>query len=183
MNKVKDILKRLNLTWDRIIPAFLAIVFTVVIIFDSAFFQNQILSLVWILTVILWGTIFLAIMIIAGFTVLEAFIHASVGLTLLIFLGQTYCDLPDEARSDAGMSALSLLMAVGLLYIFYKFGRKFIKLCEKHSKRLDKGEWKTFDGILSIVLFVLCVLIFAWAIYQVVNPIVLDLCIYKPVEV
>lgn len=177
MAKIKNFLKRINITWDRVISAFLAVVFTVAMVFDSAFFQNQLLSWIWILNVVLWGSIFLVVMIIAGFTVLGAFIHASVGLTLLIFLGQTYCDLPEEAKSDTGMSALSLLMVVGLLYIFYEFGHKFIKLCKKHSRRLGRGEWKTIDGILTIVLFSLCVALFAWAIYQVVNPIVRDLCI------
>lgn len=122
------------------------------------------------------GSILLVVMLVAGFAVLKALVRASAGLTLLIFLGQTYCALP--VKSEAGLNALTLILGVGFLYLTYQFLEKLFRELKKHHDRLGADK-KTGRGFFVTFLTLLFCFGFLWAIYLVLSPIIFSLCIYR----
>ena len=110
----------------------------------------------------------------AGIAVLRSLFVVGASLSLMIFLAQTYCDLPEELQTARG--ALASLFSFGLLYVGFQF-------IQSIREELKKG-MKTFDEIykgkkpwVMVILFAFFVGLFLWQLYQVVAPIVSNLCI------
>lgn len=178
MNKVKEWIGRqeekYNLKKENIFPAIFAVLFTALILLDSNILNHRLLFALWIVA----GTLFVFfvswLFVQAGFTVLRSLFLLSAELSLLIYLAQAYCDVSGHAADDA----LKMLVGVSVLYISYEF---FVSLKDALLKKLraipEKG-WH-WEKVVVVGLFGIFTCMFVGMIYQVVNPILQDLCVYK----
>jgi hypothetical protein len=164
----------MKLSRENAIAAVFALGMTLLGALDHSYLNDTFLKGVWFIAGVLLLVILVAIMLVAGFSVFRSVVKASVGFTILIFLAQTYCGLPTTTTS--GMQSLAFLWSTGMLYIFYQFAKEFQVVCSEHLLRLgeDKRKW---EGIFTIVVFILFVALYVAALYQVLNPIINNLCI------
>ena len=174
-DKIKQLVERLEIKRENIIPIIISVGITVIAIADSKYFDSHLLGVMWIFIAIAFSILLLLIMIMAGFRVVKSLFRISAGLSLLIFLAQSYCAVP---RTSAGDNALMGLLGIGFLYMLFDFFRSLYKAVAKDFKKIDGRIW-SFDNILIILLFTLFACFFVWSIYQVISPIILNLCIYK----
>ncbi len=177
LQRIKDFIK--DYGWAKIIPAFFALSLTATIFFDSTYLNGVVLTSMWVFIGVLLLVIFAGVMLFAGFTIMKALVHAGTSVALIVLLAESYCNL--DVKTQAGLDALTWLLMIGSLYVFYEFGTKFFEACGKYSKRLGDDK-KTFNGVFMITLFIFWVLMFGVALYQVVTPVVSDLCVNKPLE-
>lgn len=122
-----------------------------------------------IIVAVTWGM--------AGHTVIKSLFGVSVGLSLLIYLAQSYCD-PIVLRTHSGDVALMSLVGFGVLYVGYEFFRalrnevieriKILKEINNHKK-----PW------IVIIPYGLFTGLFVWQIAEVLLPIINSLCIYQ----
>ncbi|MBI5400648.1 MAG: hypothetical protein HZB12_00825 [Candidatus Yonathbacteria bacterium] len=96
-------------------------------------------------------------------------------LSLIIFLAQSYCEVPNLTQS--GNDALKTLIAFGFIYIGFDFFKSLYKEVRSRLKTLKeindgKNPW------IFLFPFALFLGIFLWQLYQVINPIMVNLCIY-----
>jgi hypothetical protein len=114
----------------------------------------------------------------AGYVVMKTFFWVGASLSLLIYIAETYCGLPINFRT--GDDALKSLLIVGLSYITISFIYNLYKEITNRLKALKeiKGINKNLISWLILIFFALFVGIFVWQIYQVISPIILNLCVY-----
>jgi len=130
--------------------------------------------------------IFLIIMFItwlmAGLAVIKSLFVVSASLSLLIFLAQSYCALPTNEHT--ANSSLESLIWFGLIYIVYLFlkslygdviDNKKSKMNLSIFKEINKGKYPW----MPLTLYAIFMGIFLWQLYQVVDPIISNFCIYK----
>ncbi len=122
-----------------------------------------------ILTLITWGM--------AGHTVMKVLFGVSVGLSLLIYLAQSYCDVPATLRTSTSNSALMSLIGFGIIYIGFDYLRLLRKEIMDRLKTLSeinnhKRPW------LVVVPYGLFTGLFTWQVVQVLVPIINSLCVY-----
>ncbi|HWO07352.1 MAG TPA: hypothetical protein VNM40_02100 [Candidatus Paceibacterota bacterium] len=148
-----------------------AIVFVGMTFFKDAFQQIGLTILLVelaILVTVAWA--------LAGHAVMKSLFVVGASLTLIIFLAQAYCEVPNLTQS--GNDALKTLIAFGLLYIGFNFFRALYKEVTERTKTLkeiSKGE----SPWVFLIPFALFVGIFLWQVSQVVYPIIQNLCIYQ----
>lgn len=178
MDKIRDWIGRqeekYNLKRENVLAAIFAVVYTSLIVLDTSVFQHKLLLALWILIGVII-TLFLSwLFVLAGFTVLKSLFLYSAELSLLIFLAQAYCNVPGHAADDA----LKMLVGVSVLYISYEFFVSLKDALQKKLKAIPDPGWR-WEKTLIVGLFTLFTVVFIGMIYQVVNPILQDLCIYK----
>ena len=154
-----------------------AIGFTVIVFVDTNYLNHTLLSTTYIVSFSFITIVLLAIMLVAGFAVYKAVIHASVGFGVIVFMAKTYCDLP--ATTPEGIEALTALWSIGLIYILYEFGNKLQEAYKGHTSKIREDKDKPWEATMLLVIYLLFVLMYLSLIAQVLTPIVLDLCIYK----
>lgn len=156
----------------------LAIFFIIVsIVFIGVTFYTQYFSnALFVVLLIELSLIVMVTWTMAGYAVMKSLVYVSAGLSLLIFLAQAYCDVPTIART--GNDALKILLGFGLLYITCEFFRSLYKEMSSHSKFLkERNEGKR--PLMILIPFALFTGIFIWQVYQVVSPIVHNLCVFN----
>lgn len=125
-----------------------------------------------ILFIILWS--------IAGFVVFRSLLAASIGLSLVIFIGQSYCA---STVVHSANESLKALLGFGLIYVIVQFGINLYKdlFGEKDSREKwrQKGTIAIFKEInkgkhswLVLAIYIPLVSLFVWQISQVINPII-----------
>jgi hypothetical protein len=131
---------------------------------------------VWIILAIEFAIIALLALFAAGFAFFKPLIQVSAGLSLLIFLAQSYCALPAVERvSD---EALKGLLIFGLIYLSILFIKSLYKEVRKQRDKFVKMN----DGKkswLMLVLFAVFIGTFIGQLIQVIEPIVRNLCVIK----
>ena len=161
---------------ESIIAFILSVGITSVAMLDRMYFQNWMLVILYaFLGIIITGFITWVIFK-AGFTVVRTLFLLSAEISLLIFLAQAYCGVtPAAAQSD---KALVSLMTIGITYIGYEFFKKLIEALRGRLVNMPKklAPWKK---TLVIIFFVFFTFSFAYSLYQVVYPIISNLCVYK----
>ena len=93
-----------------------------------------------------------------------------------MILGKSYCDI--SHRTEGGDNALGILLAVGILYIIFYFFQNLTSTLNDNYKKIKDEKWSK-EKFIAILLTLFFVGFFIWAIYQVVMPIIFNLCIYK----
>jgi len=175
-NKIKEKVGRftkLSLK-KKIFVLILYCFFSLIPFIDSKFLHGQLLNILWVFDVIVGGLLLSAILVLASFAIMRSLIEVAAGLSLLIFLAQNYCDVP--VRSAAGDNALKGLLLVGIIYLSYYFLRTLYKLLAKNYKKFGDKEWP-WEKILFVILFLIFIISLVCDIYQVIQPIILNLCI------
>lgn len=117
-----------------------------------------------------------SLLVIAGRSVFKSLFLVSAELSLMIFLAQSYCALPGVART--ANAAMQFLLECSLFYIAFVFLQslyvEWSKILETFKDINDnKKPW------VVIILFFTFVTFFVWQLYQVMKPLITNLCIYK----
>jgi|GEM_PF-1073496 len=180
MEKAKEyiyqIVEKMGFKRENIIPFIISVGFVLVVFLDNNFLHNRIELVIWIFIGIALTTFVAWIAMLAGFTVMKSLFFLSAEISLLIYLAQSYCDVRILAsQSD---DALKGLIFLGVTYITFKFFKDLKVALENKLHSIPEKRW-TREKIFIVVLFVLFTGSFVWSIFQVVSPIILDLCIYK----
>lgn len=151
--------------------------------------QSEILSIVGpVVFIVVFGIFFTILWFAAGYIVFRSLLVASVGLSFIIFIGQSYCALPLEGRT--ANNSLMILIGVGFIYVLAQFVRSLYK--ELFGDKDAKEEWK-HKGMIPlfkeinkgkhnwfvVITYGALVSLFVWQIYNVVNPIIYGLCVYQ----
>jgi predicted neutral ceramidase superfamily lipid hydrolase len=121
-----------------------------------------------IVVTVTWG--------LAVHAVIKSLFGVSAGLSLIIFLAQSYCQVP--LASQTANDSLKSLVAFGLIYIGVEFFRSIYKEATGRAKTLkeandNKRPW------LMMIPFALFTGLFIWQVVQVLLPIIQNLCVYK----
>jgi len=158
------------------------VVFSVILIF-TPFFS----TIGPVVIMIIFGIFFIIMWFMAGFVVFRSLLVASVGLSLIIFIGQAYC-APDVAH--IANDSLKTLIGFGFIYVITQFFMNLYrelfgdKNSDSESKRkgtiiilkeINQGKHSWF----ILIIFILLISLFVWQIYRVITPIIQGLCIYK----
>lgn len=169
-------IEKLGFKREDIIPFIFAVGISAVFLVDANFLHNRIGLIMWVLLGIAISALIAWIALLAGFIVLKSLFLLSAEISLLIFLAQSYCDAQlTAAHSD---DALKGLIFLGVTYIGYKFFKDLRDALKKKLDSIPEKRWSR-EKIIAVGLFALFTLSFVWSIFQVVSPIILDLCIYK----
>lgn len=120
-----------------------------------------------IVVTITWGM--------AGHTVMKALFGVGAGLSLIIYIAQSYCETPLAMHS--GDTALMSLVGFGVLYVGYEFLQTLRKEIAHRLKLLQeinnhKKPW------IMIIPYGLFTGLFTWQVAQVLMPIINSLCVY-----
>lgn len=150
--------------------------------------STQFLSAVTpILFVVVFGTLFSVLWFVAGYAVFRSLLVASVGLSFIIFIGQSYC-APEVAK--VANDSVMTLIGFGFLYVVTQFVRSLYK--ELFGDKQAKEEWRQKGMIplfkeinggkhswLVLVTYGALVSLFVWQVYSVIKPIIDGLCVYR----
>jgi hypothetical protein len=140
-----------------------------------------------VVLVIVFGIFFSILWFVAGYVVFRSLLAASVGLSLIIFIGQSYCALP--VNEQVANTSLMTLIGFGFIYVVAQFGYSLFR--ELFGDKRAKEEWRQ-KGIIGVfkeinhnkhswmvlVTYGLLVSLFVWQIYSVIKPIIDGLCVY-----
>lgn len=140
------------------------------------FLGSRLTTALWLVTAILLVLLLSIIMVIAGFAVLKALFYVAAELSLLIFLAQSYCDVPNYPVS--GEQALKSLLFIGISYILIKFFLSLYKALKKNYKVVKNEGWSN-EKVATVVLVLVFTVLFIYEIYLVTAPIVQNLCVFK----
>lgn len=169
--QVKKLLKKENL-----IPALITLTLGLVIFFDTNYWNNTALNFSWVFIFTFLTAFILIIYLYAGVVVVRSLFTVAAGLSLIIFIAQSYCAVPRTESSD---QALSSLIIASLLYITLSFSRTMYKVMVKHYKQFDEGPETTNVALFVSSVFVMSIVFFLSAVYKVMYPIITNLCIYQ----
>jgi hypothetical protein len=178
IDKIKQWFNKINLKKENIIP------FSIILLIVAAvFFGVNFLGMGPILFGIVFSILLLITWSMAGLAVFRSLIVASVSLSVLIFLSQTYCNLPlDKHTAD---ESLKFLFSFGLFYSGAIFFGSLYKELKGDKERGTKGSLKTLEEIyngkkplLILLPYGLFIGLFLWQLAQVMDPIIHSLCIY-----
>ncbi len=172
-------MKKLNLTREKVL-----------IFITSALVAFLISNNVWHLQdflnysgpILLWTSLFIIVcflIVLAGLVVIKSLFKVGAGLSLIIFLAQSYCS-PGVVQTTSGKQALAGLIFLGLSYIIYDFLTSVSSELKTQFENLKKveGKWE-WKGVIMSLFLILFVVLFVVTIYEVMSPIVLSLCPYK----
>lgn len=148
-----------------------AVVFVGMTFFQDSFQKigySALLIELFVLVTVAWA--------LAGHAVMKSLFLVGASLSLIIFLAQSYCDVPHLTQSSS--DALKTLIAFGFIYICVSFLRALYKEVAERTKTLKQiGNGKNLW--IFLIPFALFVGLFVWQIVQVLMPILQNLCIYK----
>jgi hypothetical protein len=176
---IKTYYRSLHVKKENLIPfiVFISIIIVTSLIFGATQATSGLLLL-------LLGILCLVTSVMAAIAVFRSLVIASVSLTLIIFLGQSYCG-PDVVHNanDAAM----MIVGCGFVYSIGIFIVSLYKELWGDKKDPDKkGSFKTIKEIyegkvpwMISIPYALFIGIFLVDLYRVVNPIIQSLCIYK----
>jgi hypothetical protein len=168
----KEFFKKHNITKE----SWVAILLVAVSFLGFYFWGNKFTGGVWIGVVIVFAIIVFIISLFAGFAVVKSLFFLSGEISLLIFLAQSYCDVP--VRSENSDNALKSLLVIGFLYIFIEFVRSIFKAVKTDYKIVKKDKWSK-EKVITIFAYLFFIVAFLWQVYLVVFPIVNNICVYK----
>ncbi len=132
-----------------------------------------------IMPIVLGIEIFLIVTITWGMavdTVMKSLFGVGAGLSLVIYLAQSYCEASVNAHT--GDSALRLLIASSLIYMGIQFFWSLYKDASAKAKKLKEIEGKGESWLISVP-YALFTGLFTWQVIQVMTPIIQSLCIYQ----
>jgi len=187
MERILKLLERVGVE-RRDLTAFSVFVLGVIIV-SAIFVATPFFATIGpIVLTIIFGIVFTLLWFMAGYVVFRSFLVASVGLSFIIFIGQSYCAIPlDRHVAD---SSLMALIGFGFIYVAAQFGRSLYR--ELFGDKQAKEEWrkKGMTGLfkdanrnehswLILVIYGLLISLFVWQIYSVIKPIIDNLCIYQ----
>lgn len=176
--KIKRFLQGFNLKEkSTIIPLLFTVVFGILIFVDKTYLGNYLLNILLGVNVVMLTIFAVIVLALVGVAIMEALFYISAGLSLIIFLSQSYCDaLPHTSSGD---SSLKFLIMTGFIYLVFQFFKIFYKGVLKYFEDFKKIKKEYFWKTILFVFFIIIALTFLSSLFQVIKPIILDLCVYK----
>jgi hypothetical protein len=172
LKKIRDVL----MPTKKKVAVFIFIFIVISFLGCYYFLGDNFSESVWVALTTLLGIALLIIMLMAGLAVLKSLFFVAAELSLLIFLSQSYCSIPN--RSIASDGGLRNLLAIGLIYITVNFCLSLYKELKESYIEIKKGQLSG-GKIFNIILFIGFTVFFMWQIYLVVSPIIFNLCVYN----
>ena len=158
----------------------IAFIFSVILVlflnFDLKYLHGSFTILLYILGALLVTLLIAYAMLKAGFTVIRSLCLVGAEVSLIIFLAQSYCGVVKDA-SPSDKSLVAFLSMSGI-YIAYEFLKHLFSALENRLKNMP-SKLVTWEKVLVIFFFLLFTTAFLSMIYQVIHPIISDLCVYK----
>lgn len=186
MNKLVGLLEKLGIERKNLKQFSIFVVGVSIasaILVNTAFFA----SVGPTLLIIVFGAFFSLLWFVAGYAVFRSLLVASVGLSFIIFIGQSYCALP--VSEQVANSSLMTLIGFGFIYVVAQFARSLYR--ELFGDKQAKEEWRQKGMInvfkeknqnkhswLILLVYGSLVSLFVWQIYSVIKPIIDGLCVY-----
>lgn len=158
----------------------IAFLFSILVVsffnFDLKYLHGSFSLLVYLVGALLISIIIAYVMLKAGFTVIRALCVVGAEISLIIFLGQSYCNVVKEVSPND--KALVAFLSISGVYIIYEFSKH---LYSALANRLASIPTKLFSWEKGFVIFFFCLFTigFLSLTYKVIYPIVSDLCVYK----
>lgn len=179
-DRIKELLKRLNINKENYKIFIVFIIFIIGSISLVSFFP----ALSTILFIISFSILCLITWFMASVVIFRSLFVIGGGLSLMIFIAKTYCDLPlSQHTAD---SSLQTLFYFGIMYLIWLFFSSLYKELMGDKKTECKGSLKKieeiYDGkkpLLIVIPYAIFIGLFLYQLYAVMNPIIHSLCIYK----
>ncbi len=174
--KVRELIKEITNNKEKLIQFSIFLVLSALVFVGMTFFKDTFQAIGYTILLIELAILTIVAWAFAGHAVMKSLFLVGASLSLIIFLAQSYCDVPNLTQS--GNDALKTLLAFSMIYLGFDFFRSLYREVTSHARRIKEAN----DGKSSWIFlapFALFVGIFLWQLYQVVSPIVLNLCIYK----
>lgn len=159
---------KLGFNRETIIPLAVSLFFTL-----SAF-NGFLMNAIWIFAITAIFILVITIAALAGYAVTRSLVRVSAGLTLIIFLAQTYCDL--ETKSQSGVEAMKGIFSIVIMCLLFDFFKSLYIRISENIKKIRAQE-KSARAIILNILLVAFVGLFLYWIYLVLTPIFSSLCI------
>jgi hypothetical protein len=180
MENIKQKLERiaisLHIRKGKIVSLVFATIAVVVFILDATLFHGQLKALFWGFDGLMLVFFLASMVLVAGLVVVRSLFHVAAGLSLLIFLAQSYC--ASSGLTVTSNNALKGLMIIGLVYIASDFAKTIYFGLKENLKSVSEVKSR-LEKILIVFLFIAFAFIFVLAVYQVVDPIITSFCVYK----
>ena len=174
---------KLNLKKEKVVPFTVFLVIVTVVFFVAKFFNLNLLSLGPVVFAIVLSILCLIAWFMAGIAVFRSLVVASVSMSVIIFLAQTYCALPNTTQT--GIDALKGLFGFGMIYSAIIFIDSLYKELMGDKNKGSKGSLKyleeIYDGkkpLMILIPYAIFIGLFIWQLYDVLVPIIHNLCIY-----
>ncbi|HVO29035.1 MAG TPA: hypothetical protein VMT81_03580 [Candidatus Paceibacterota bacterium] len=150
-----------------------------IVVFGIAYAINaSLLGIAWIILGTLLTVAIALIAIRAGFVVLKSLFLIAAELSLLIFIGQSFC-AAGVVHTRVNDEALKSLVFLGLAYIVVAFVQGLYAAIKEHYEKEIGSAKHSFRKAVTLGLFPVFAGIFLLEIYLVVKPIILGLCVYR----
>tara|TARA_B100000745_G_scaffold264490_1_gene189202 strand:- start:1071 stop:1601 length:531 start_codon:yes stop_codon:yes gene_type:complete len=175
LRKLKQYFQKLNLTKRKLISFGISVLIAAPMFFLSEYYGEQFNQVMWVLLGIILTILVAMVAAIAGYAVVKSLIGIAAGLSLLIFIAQSYCDT--SIRDVSGDGALASLFVMVSIYLIVAFGKILLEILSSYYKRVENEVW-SWEKVVTVALFLFFVGFFVWEIYLVMKPIVLDLCVF-----
>ena len=174
--KLKEWWKKVSLRREDIKALVVSVVITAFFFGGFFWIGPHFTEAMWIISMILLAIILAIIAGFAEFAVIKSLFLIAAEISLLIFLGQSYCEIPQHAAvNDAAMKNLFTL---SLLYIGILFSRALYRQIRGYYKRMEDKRW-SWEKVVTVALFLIFTGMFLYEVYLAVSPIVMNLCLYK----
>jgi len=174
-NQIIRLKDKLEEEKKNILPFVVSLTIATAFFLGIHFGGSYFVGAIWTFTGIIFTVLVLVIIVLAGFAVLKSLFLLAAELSLIIFLAQSFCSVPQ--RSEASDEALQSLLFVAILYILFVFVRSLWETLKEYYKKVENEKW-SFEKIFTVSLFLIFTFWFLRAIYLVVSPIILGLCVY-----
>lgn len=180
MKRVKEFIysgiDKLGFKRENVIPFLLAVPLAILFLLDQNYFDNHLLLLMWVVIGVALSVVVAWIFMLAGFTVMRAFFLLNAEISLMIFLAQAYCGVQIETSPND--DALRILVFLATIYIGYEFFKALRKALESRLDSIPEKKW-SWEKFTVVTLFLFFTSAFLFSIYQVAEPIVSNICVYR----
>lgn len=173
--KIKEAVKELTNNKEKLIQFSLFLVLSAFVFVGMTFFKDTFQTIGWTILLIELAVLTMVAWTFAGHAVMKSLFLVGASLSLVIFLAQSYCDVPNLTQS--GSDALKTLLAFSIIYLGFDFFRSLYKEVTSHTKKMKEANNGKSPWML-LIPFAFFVGIFLWQLYQVMFPIINNLCIY-----
>lgn len=168
--------EKLGIKKENILPFSFTLIVVILAFLHLTHIDNLIIIIMWVVGIVSFILIVLWIFMEAGFAVLKSLFFMGAEVSLLIFLSQSYCDA--EKTLSVNDDALRSLIFISLVYITFEFLKSLTVALKKRLDNIPEKKWSV-EKILIVTLFLFFTASFIYMIYQVISPIILNICINK----
>lgn len=173
-HKLEALGNKYHLSSEKVIPA-LILVAGAALLAGKFIHLPQVQDVAKDVTLVVTILVLGSVMVVAGFVVVKALFHVATGLSLLIFISQSYCA---AQHASAGDSALRVLLLVGMAYVAFDFLEILYLGLKEYFEHLRSTE-VTWSKILVTLLFLGFAFFFMRMVYLVTDPIIASSCVFQ----